>query len=169
MALGAVKEIPEFPVTGSITSAKDAAGIVVDEVVTIVEVVCAPTLPLKPSSVARQATLVTEASLLALLRGRAPTKEVGVEVETSDTAGHLCAFGEEVERKILPTPTATTGTSDNKGPPEVLPKSSRSPSVGLPEVFPHATLQVELTGGSKLVSRLTFKRFGLRYRPSRNP
>jgi hypothetical protein len=106
IAFGAVSEIPVFPVTGSITKASDAPGAVVGVTGTAVVVVCAPTFPLIPRRDARQATLVSAAirRALALARGRELATEVGVEVDTSDTAGHLYAFGEEVEQVILPIP-----------------------------------------------------------------
>lgn len=110
IAFGAVSEIPVFPVTGSITRASDAPGAVVGVTGAAVVVVCAPTFPMTPRSEAKQATLESAAMwrTLALARGREFTTEVGVEVDTSDTAGHLYAFGEEVEPTILPIPAERT-------------------------------------------------------------
>lgn len=95
MALGEVSEIPVVPVIGSITSANVANGVVVGVVAVapVVVVVCAPTLGLKPSSVAMHAKLVTTPScVVRLVRVRArvaTTSELGGEVVTSDTTGHL--------------------------------------------------------------------------------
>lgn len=95
MALGAVSEIPELPVTGSITRANVANGDVVEVVVAMVVVVCAPTFPPTANKVAKHAKLVATASCFVRLRRRVPTAEVGGEVVTSDTEGHLYAFGED--------------------------------------------------------------------------
>lgn len=99
IAFGAVSEIPVFPVTGSITKARDAPGIVVGAVgaAVVVVVVCAPTLPLTPSKAARQVTLLSMATrrIRALAFKGEHIFEVGVEVDTSDTEDTFTRLGKK--------------------------------------------------------------------------